>query len=132
MNDAHYLTDEWFDAAAIRVAAAPFSSESPDLIAFSYTISDLPDGHAKAGTVVHYRIDADPSRQKATLSCSDEPGDVTFAMTYDVAFAVATGATSGSRAFLDGSIRLGGNVAALIERANDLKLLNGLIGPPDA
>ncbi|MGI9611194.1 MAG: hypothetical protein ACR2NL_12950 [Acidimicrobiia bacterium] len=132
MSDAQYLTDQWFDGAADRVATTPFSSESQEPIAFSYEIIDLPDDHVKAGSVVRYRIDADPANQRATLSCSDEPGDITFAMTYDVAFAVASGTTSGSRAFLDGSIRLGGDVAALIERADDLKLLNGMIGPVDA
>lgn len=132
MSDAHYLTDQWFDTAAARVAATPFNSDSADSIAFSYEISDMPDGHAKAGSVVRYRIDADPVAHRASLSCSHEPGDVRFAMTYEVAFAVANGTTSGSRAFLDGSIRLGGDVAALIDRADDLKLLNGLIGPVDA
>jgi hypothetical protein len=132
MSKPQYLTDQWFIEAAERVAAKPFPAGSKEPIAFSFEISQIPDGHPGAGTVVRYRISVNPEVGIAALSRSDEPGDVRFAMTFDVAYDVASGAVSGSRAFLDGCIRLGGNVAALIERADDLKALNGLIGAGDA
>ncbi|MBT8241216.1 MAG: hypothetical protein KJN63_08315 [Acidimicrobiia bacterium] len=132
MSKPEYLSDEWFDAAGARVAATPLESSSKEPIVFSYEIDGIPDGHPKAGSVVKYRIEVDPVVGTATLSQSDEPGDVRFSMAYAVAAEVAGGAVSGSRAFLDASIRLGGDVAALIERAEELRVLNGLIGPGDA
>jgi hypothetical protein len=132
MSAADYLSDAWFAAAGERVAAASFASSTTEAIAFSYEITDVPRGHPKAGSVVRYRVEINPGAGTAVLSQSGAPGDVRFAMSFDVAFAVATGTTSGGRAFLDGSIRLGGDVAALIERAADLRALNGLIGAGDA
>lgn len=132
MKGPEYLSDQWFDDAAARVAATTISSPSQDPISFSYEVTELPQTHSKAGSVVRYRIDVDPGGGTATLSQAREPGDVTFSMTYEVAFNVASNAISGSRAFLDGSIRLGGDVAALIERADELKELSGVIGAGDA
>ena len=132
MSAPDYLTDAWFAAAGERVAAASFASSTSEAIAFSYEITDVPEWHPKAGSVVRYRIEIDPEVGTAVLSQSGDPGDVSFAMSYDIAVGVATGETSGGRAFLDGSIRLGGDVAALIERADDLTFLNGLIGAEGA
>ena len=123
-----YLSDEWFHTAAARVASATIATSGSDPISFGYEINEIPGTHAKAGSVVKYRIDLDPATGTAALSLSDEPGDVRFSMSYEIAVGVAQGSTSGSRAFLDGSIRLGGDVSALIERAEDLRMLNDLTG----
>lgn len=132
MNGPEYLSDQWFDDAAARVAGTTIPSSSQNPISFSYEVTELPNTHSKAGSVVRYRIDVDPGGGTATLSQAQEPGDVTFSMTFEVALNVASNVISGSRAFLDGSIRLGGDVAALIERAEDLKELSGVIGAGDA
>jgi hypothetical protein len=132
MSDPQYLSDEWFDDAAARVAAIPLTPSTRESIAFSYEVTDIPDAHPKAGSVVRYRVEVDPVVGTATMSQSHEPGDVRFSMSYDVAAEVANGTISGSRAFLDGSIRLGGDVAVLIQRAEELKELNGLIGASGA
>lgn len=132
MTGPEYLSDEWFHAAETRIGAVSLASSSKVPIAFSYEINDIPETHPRAGSVVRYRIDVDPVSGTATLTQSDDPGDIRFTIPYDVAAGVAGGTVSGSRAFLDGSIRLGGNVAALIERAEELEVLNGLIGAGDA
>ena len=132
MSHPQYLSDEWFDAATARIADTPLGPSSEEPIVFSYEIRGIPEGHPKAGSVVKYRIEVDPTAGAATMSQSDEPGDVRFSMAFAVATEVAGGTVSGSKAFLDGSIRVGGDVAALIERAEELRVLNGLVGPGDA
>ncbi|NNE95216.1 MAG: hypothetical protein HKN24_04235 [Acidimicrobiales bacterium] len=123
-----YLTDEWFATAAERVSQTPLDSAEP--VSFSYHVTDIPDSHPHSGTAVSYRIDL--AGGGAELRVTDEPGDVRFTIAYPIAQQVADGSLSGSRAFLDGSIRVGGDVSLLISRAGELKALNGALGATDA
>ncbi len=127
MSNRQYLSPAWFERAQQVLAEATFETESPEPVSFAYSITDLPADHPDPGPTIDYSIVITPG-DGATLQRTSERADVRFTMSYDVAERVSGGSYSGSKAFLDGEIRLGGSVAVLIERAGELKNLEAVLG----
>jgi hypothetical protein len=125
-----YLSEEWFTASAQALESAVIvaSGDSQEPVSFGYTITDIPDDHPQGGHDVSYRITIDPRSRTARLDTGEGHGDVRFSMPYRVAEQIAQGSGSGQRAFLDGEVRMGGNVGLLLERASELAQLSGLLG----
>lgn len=118
-----YLSDEWLDAAAARLARCRVEPPvaSPGLEIHT-VVHDVPD---KAAATVEYRIFALGDRITLTRTGSSEsesatersvasPISVRFTQTYRTAAAVCRGEASAQAAFMTGDIRLGGDVSALI------------------
>ena len=122
-----YLSPAWLDEAAGALASADLSMvPAGDTIRFGYTITDVPPPLSADGTV-RYSVTLNSSLPEARLEAGRGDGDVRFTMSYAVAHSVASGLQNGSKAFLNGEVQLGGNVALLISRARDLAYLDGLI-----
>ena len=127
-----YLSDQWFAEAIAQVEAMTLETSDRPPVRFSYAVDGLPDDHPRAGLTIRYQISLTPSEGVATLVETDESGDVQFFLQYAKAFEIASGQRSGSRAFLDGDIQVGGDVALLIARSGELQTLSGALPTPAA
>ena len=125
-----YLSDQWFAEAGARVAAATLDVTDNSPVQFSYVVEGLPETHPRSGSTIRYQISLSPADGSATIAETDHPGDVQFSLQYATAVEVASGNRSGSRAFLDGDIRVGGDVAALIARSHELEVLSSALPSP--
>lgn len=122
-----YLSPVWLAEAAAAFASADLRElPTGEIIRFGYTITDAPPSCGSSGAV-SYTITLDPSVPMAILEPSDGAGDVRFTMSYAVAKSVASGLQNGSKAFLNGEVQLGGDVALLISRAKELSVVDGLL-----
>ncbi len=125
-----YLSDEWFAHATSGVADLRFEPSDKSPVTFSYVVDGLPDTHPRAGQTIRYHISLKPSEGTAVLGQGEDRGDVQFVLQYATALDVGSGSRSGSRAFLDGDIRVGGDVAVLIARSNELEILQSALPTP--
>ncbi|NNF55050.1 MAG: hypothetical protein HKN03_11490 [Acidimicrobiales bacterium] len=122
-----YLSPEWLEEAALALATADLSRlPAGEAIRFGYTITEVPKSLAADGSV-RYSITLDASVPEAKLEAGTGEGDVRFTMSHDIAHSVATGLLNGSKAFLNGEVQVGGDVALLISRARELAYLDGLM-----
>lgn len=103
-----YLGDEWIEAADAAVADL---EPSVDAFTVGYTVTDGPDGERS------YTLRLGPDTV-SMRSGSDAP--VTLRMTWPVAVAIAKGELSAQRAFLDGNMRIDGDVQALLGSSDGL------------
>ena len=125
-----YLSDQWFAEATSGLAAARFEPNDQPPVRFSYLVEDVPEAHPAQRPTIQYLIDLNPADGTAALRQDQDSGDVQFVLQYQTALEVATGSRSGSRAFLDGDIRVGGDVAVLIARAKELEALAEVLPTP--
>ncbi len=104
-----YLSESWLEAATHALAGAPSPESS---LRVGYDITDAPDG------IGPYTLAIGPD------TISFEPGmtetAATLRLTYELAVQIARGYTSAQRAFLDGTIQLGGDITALLGSASPL------------
>lgn len=126
MRAVRYLSSEWFEAVRAELAtlAYPAGRDEPP-VTFGFVVTEPPSSHPRAGAPIAFALIADPARQRASVIDGSAEADVTFTTAYSVAHAVATGRQAAGRAFLDGSIRIGGDIAVLLERAGDLEPISG-------
>lgn len=127
-----YLSDQWFTEATAGLAAARFEPSDRSPVRFSYVVEGVPPDHPTQRKTIPYVIALNPAAGTAVLHQDDDSGDVQFVLQYHTALEVAMGSRSGSRAFLDGDIRVGGDVAVLIERAKELEALAEVLPTPAA
>ncbi len=107
-----YLSDEWLAAANAALADPSRLDDRVDAtsapVRIGYTVLDGPSGDRS------YVVELGPSpRFEAGVADTQ----VTLTLRYQDAVSIATGAASAQRAFLDGAIRLGGDVTALLGSA---------------
>lgn len=100
-----YLSDAWLEHAATAVAEIP---PVDDAFSIGYLVTDGPDGDRA------YTLQLGPD-VVSIHSGADAP--VTLQMTWSVACEIARGELGAQRAFLDGSIRIGGDAQALVGNA---------------
>ena len=98
-----YLSDEWL-ARADRALGdlSPVDEE----VAVGVTVTGGPDGERR------YRLVLGPDR--VGLDPEPEPAGVRMTMAWDDAVEIAQGRSSAQRAFLDGHLRLGGDLSLLL------------------
>lgn len=109
---AGFLTDQWFVELD---AAARGSSIDPDLrLVIQQIIPDGPDG-AEVAYVMTLADGAIAVRRGR----ADEP-DITVTQARATAEAIHRGELSAQRAFIEGRLRLGGDLRAVIERGGAL------------
>lgn len=104
-----YLSDEWLVEAAAALEGAPALSSS---VTVGYRVEGGPDGDRR------YRIASRPDG--LVLEPGDDDADVTLIQPWETACAVARGTRSAQRAFLDGDVRIAGDVRAVLGLAPEL------------
>ncbi len=113
-----YLSDEWMTEAAAALAAAPAPA----------------DGAPEEPVVLQYDVTAAPGGKRSYALRFDgsgiqlEPGahkeaSASFTLDYDVAAQIAQGQLSAQAAFMQGRLKLGGDVMVLVHQH---ALLDGL------
>ncbi len=121
MSAVRYLSGEWFDSVRDAIATMELDpEEGGEAVSFGYVVSELPQSHPRAGSSIAYTLTLHPAERRASVVEDVSEADVRFTTTYPVAYRVATGQQPAGRAFLDGSIRIGGDIAVLLQRAGDL------------
>jgi putative sterol carrier protein len=110
-----YLSDEWMDEAAAalavneRLAAATAGTE----LTIAYEVSGAPGGKVAYG--IHLDHGTTTLLRKAPAGAP-----VTFTVDYDTAVDIARGETPVQVAFMQGRLKLGGDVTLLIEQGGAL------------
>lgn len=124
-----YLSDEWMDEAAAALAAAPGSAAAADGGA---------DDAGDAPVLLQYEVTAAPGGKRSyALRFSDgeialEPGAhgdaaASFTLDYDVAALIARGELSAQAAFMQGRLKLGGDVMVLVRQQARLGQLDDVL-----
>ncbi len=112
---AGFLTDEWLDEldAAARGAGAP---AAPRLV-LQQVVPDGPGGE------VAYALVVEDGRIRVERGRADRP-DLVFTQDRATAEAIHRGELSAQTAFMQGRLRLGGDLRAVIDRAADLAAID--------
>lgn len=119
---AQFLTDAWIDALDASGAQA---SVSPDLtVVVQQVVVD--DDHEVA-----YVIRVGDGRVRVA-SGRDDTADVSFTQDRATAGAIARGELSAQAAFMDGRLRVGGDLRGLLHHAAALSALEDVFGPARA
>jgi len=113
---ARFLTDAWLDDLDALARAATFPTDLRLII--QQVIPDGPDGHEVA-----YVVEARDGSLSVRRGRADQP-DVTFALDHATALAIHRGELSAQRAFMEGRLRLGGDLRAVIDRAGALAAID--------
>jgi hypothetical protein len=112
-----YLSDEWMTEAAAALAAAPAPVDgADDAVVLQYDVTAAPGG--KRSYALRFDgsgIQLDPGAHK--------DASASFTLDYDVAAQIAQGQLSAQAAFMQGRLKLGGDVMVLVRQH---ALLDGL------
>jgi putative sterol carrier protein len=109
---AGFLTDAWLDDldAAARVAELPTGAP----LVLQQVVTDGLDGHEVA-----YALVVREGRVHVERGRADDP-DLVFTQDRDTAEAIHRGELSAQAAFMQGRLRLGGDLRAVVDRASEL------------
>ena len=113
-----YLSDEWMTAAAADLAASESLREatSDAELTIQYEVAGAPGGKAAYGiSFDHGTVALEPGPHK--------DAQVRFELDYSSASAIASGELSAQAAFMQGKLKLGGDVSVLVRQH---ALLDGL------
>ena len=112
-----FLSDEWLTEADRALASMP--PLSADLVV-AYVVTGGPQGERS------YHVRFGPDR--VAVGSGRDDARVTLVQSWDTAGAVARGERSAQRAFLDGDIRIDGNVQALLGHQGRLATVEDHLG----
>lgn len=118
-----YLSDEWIEAADAALAAAwksdgASSDEGTDAsTTLGYTVTATPQGK------VTYHLHVGDDGARVSKGKPDGDPDATMELDYDTAAQIAKGETSPQVAFMQGRLKLGGDVTLLIKGAERLSAI---------
>ena len=104
-----YLSPEWLDAA--RDAVAADDTLAAALAGVTLTVEQTVDG-TPDGTV-RWHVAVDDGKVALTPGPAVRP-DIRFTTTWDTAVAIARGERAAQRAFVEGGLRVGGDLTVLI------------------
>jgi predicted lipid carrier protein YhbT len=113
---AGFLTDAWLDELDTAARAATVAAELRVVV--QQVVPDGPDGHE-----VTYVVEAADGRLTVRPGRVEHP-DVTFTQDRATALAIHRGELSAQAAFMEGRLRLGGDLRAVIGRAGALAALD--------
>jgi hypothetical protein len=119
-----YLSDEWIAAAdaALSAAWSAVADKGERAVAVRWEVSGAPQGK------VAYTMRFGPDGAGVTATPTGDQPDATMAVDYDTAVAIATGAASPQVAFMQGSLKLTGDVMVLLGRAGALESMGDALG----
>jgi putative sterol carrier protein len=113
-----YLSDEWMAAAGQALAGSePLAALAAPRIALQYEVTGAPDGK-RSYTVL---LGDGPAALEPGVHA--EP-DASFTIDYPTAAEIARGELAAQVAFMQGRLKLGGDIDVLIRRATELKSLD--------
>lgn len=116
-----FLSPAWIDEAA---AAAAASSELAQATAGTrLTVQQVVDGGPEGE--VRYAVAIDDGRVELRPG-DDGSADVTFAVDWETAVAMATGVTGAQEAFTTGRLQVGGDIGALLRHGEALAGLDAV------
>lgn len=118
-----YLSDEWMERAATALAEhPPLGGEAADVdLTVAYEVTGSADGKR----VYALRL----SDGRLSLEEGPHPdAQVSFALDYDTAAAISRGELSAQAAFMQGRLKLGGDVMVLVRDAGALDALGDALG----
>lgn len=124
MLGVEFMTDEWIEAldAAARGRATP---DDDPLAALTFVLEQDVDGRA-------WRLVIDRGSLAVRWTTPDDaPADVRLTCTDEVARAIVTGERPALDAFMNGDLRVGGDVAALMANRPALETLGHLFAEVD-
>ena len=113
---AGFLTDAWFDD--LEVAAQRAELDTKGALVLQQIIPDGPGG----GEVAYALVLAD-GRVRIERGRASDP-DLTFTQDLATAEAIHRGALSAQAAFMQGRLRLGGDLRTVIDRAVELAAID--------
>lgn len=119
-----YLSPAWLTAAAELVAADPGLAGAAEALRLvvEYTVADTPEGDI----TYHIRF-ADAAATLAQGPAAD--ADVRFRCDHPTALAVARGELGAQRAFMEGRLRIGGDVRAIVAAQEVLSAVGDVLAP---
>jgi putative sterol carrier protein len=110
-----YLSPEWLDAAGAALAGDDALAAA--LAGVTLTVEQIVDG-TPDGTV-RWHLAIEDGKVALTPGPAARP-DVRFTTTYAVAAAVARGESSAQRAFIEGGLRVGGDLSSVVAHQRTL------------
>lgn len=119
-----YLSPEWMEAA--RRALADDDTPRPALagvkLTVEQTVEDTPDGTAT------WHIAIADGRMALSAGPADQP-DLRITTRWETAAAVAAGTLAAQRAFVEGRLRLGGDLSLLLTHQRALAAVDDVLAP---
>jgi hypothetical protein len=118
-----YLSDEWMDEAAAALAAHPGTGGTVggEPVLLQYEVTAAPGGkrsYALSFTADGVALEPGPHKDAST----------SFTLDYDVAAQIARGDLSTQAAFMQGRLKLGGDVMVLVRQHALLEGLEDALG----
>lgn len=108
-----YLSDEWLEAAAAAMESVKLDPAPAERLAVEYEVTGSPFGK------VNYALVAGSDGLAITAGKAVDP-TATMSLDYATAASITKGELSPQAAFMQGKLKLGGDVRVLIDRAGEL------------
>jgi hypothetical protein len=127
-DGVEYLSPEWLTAAAALVAAEPSlaAAAAGNELVVEYVVEDPGEDGPGDPVVYHLRL----SGGAAALGPGAVPdADVRFRCDRATALAVARGDLGAQRAFMEGRLRIGGDVRAIVAAQEVLAAVGDVLAP---
>jgi SCP-2 sterol transfer family len=115
---AGFLTDAWLDE--LQAVALSATAPGGTHLVVQQVVPDGPEGHEVA-----YAVLLEEGRVRIVRGRVDDP-DLTFTQDRATAEAIHRGDLSAQAAFMQGRLRLGGDLRAVIDRAVELATIDDL------
>ena len=121
---AQYLSEEWLDQAATALAADPAiaAATADSELIILYEVTGSPTGKTT------YSIQMDQGQTSLRIGPAKD-AQVSFGMDYETAAAIAQGELSAQAAFMQGRLKLGGDVSVLIRQHACIDGLSDALAP---
>ena len=114
-----FLTDAWIDALGTAAEAAVVDPELT-VVVQQVVVDD--------GSEVTYAVRVADGRVSVTAGRADD-ADISFTQDLDTARAIARGELAAQAAFMDGRLRVGGDLRDLLRHASALAALDDVFAP---
>ncbi len=115
---AGFLTDAWLDDLDAAARVAELRTEAP--LVLQQVVPDGPDGHEVA-----YAIVVGNGRVRVERGRVSDP-DLVFTQDRATAESIHRGELSAQAAFMQGRLRLGGDLRAVVDRAGELAAVHNV------
>jgi putative sterol carrier protein len=124
LPQVRYLSPEWIDAASEAVAADDRLSAA--LAGVTMTVEQTVGGGPDGSVTWHIAID---DGKVALTSGPATRLDLRFTTDYDTAAEVASGALAAQRAFVEGRLRVGGDLSLLVTHQRAIAAVDDALAP---
>ncbi len=124
-----YLGDEWITAAdsALSEAWQQVSDKGEEQTTIAYAVKDAPGSDGKKAKA-QWTVSYGPDGASVTSGAPPDDPDATMELDYETAVSIARGESSAQVAFMQGRLKLGGDVTLLIRGADHLGEVGDALG----